>query len=96
MAGVVAAEFQGGEVVGHVPLDGMQPQSGDADFIWIEVVAPEERDLAILQQRFGLNGRALQDSRSPVRGPKVDVYDDQVFVVLKTLRVEDDELNVFQ
>lgn len=92
MSGIVAAEFRCGEVVGHVALDDMRPQNGDDDLIWIEVEAPQERDLLLLQERFGLNGRAIQDSRGSVRGPKVEVYDDQVFVVLKTLRIDADAL----
>lgn len=92
MSGVVAAEFRCGEVVGHVALDALDPQGGNDALVWIEVEAPQESDLLMLQRRFGLNGMAVKDSRGPVRVPKVDVYDDQVFVALKNLRIDADVL----
>lgn len=92
MGEVTAAIFRSGKVIEHVALDGSMPQHGDASFIWIEVFSPNDRDFAVLQERFSLHSLAVRDSMSPTHIPKVDVYDDQIFVVLKIARLKNDEI----
>jgi magnesium transporter len=92
MSAVRAAIFRGGQVVEHVELEASVPQHGDSAYIWIEALNPLARDLAVLQERFGLNSLAVEHSMSPTQAPKVDVYDDQVFVVLKIARLKNDEI----
>lgn len=60
--------------------------------VWIEVSDPADGDLAALQERFRLHSLAVKGSLSPARVPKVDVYEDQIFVALKTARLEGDEI----
>jgi magnesium transporter len=80
-------------VIEHVALDASMPQRGDAAFIWIEALNPLDSDFAVLQERFRLHSLAVKDSMSPTQIPKVDVYDDQIFVVLKIARLKNDEIN---
>ncbi len=93
MSEVRATIFRGGRVIEHVALDASMPQRGDAAFIWIEALNPLDSDFAVLQERFRLHSLAVKDSMSPTQIPKVDVYDDQIFVVLKIARLRDDEIN---
>ena len=92
MSEVTAAIFRGGKVVEHVALDASTPQHGDSAFIWIEAFNPSDRDFAVLQERFKLHSLAVSDSMSPTQIPKVNVYDDQIFVVLKIARLKNDEI----
>jgi magnesium transporter len=92
MSEVTAAIFRGGKVIEHVALDVSMPQHGESAFIWIEVSSPNDRDFAVLQERFRLHSLAVKDSMSPTQIPKVDVYDDQIFVVLKIARLKNDEI----
>jgi magnesium transporter len=92
MSEVRAAIFRGGKVIEHVALDASMPQDGDSAYIWIEVLNPLDRDFAVLQERFRLHSLAVKDSMSPMQAPKVDVYDDQIFVVLKIARLKNDEI----
>jgi magnesium transporter len=62
------------------------------EFVWIEALDPLDSDFAVLQERFGLHSLAVKDSMSPAQMPKVDVYEDQIFVVLKIARLESDEI----
>jgi magnesium transporter len=89
---VTAAIFRDGKVIEHVALDASMPQMGLSEFIWIEVLHPEDSDFVVLQERFRLHRLAVEDSMSPAQGPKVDLYDDQIFVVLKTAHLADDEI----
>ena len=53
---------------------------------------PVDSDFAVLQERFGLHTLAVEDSMRPAQLPKVDVYEGQIFIVLKTARLEGDEI----
>jgi len=92
MGEVTAAIFRDGEVIARPGLDASLAQHGESAFIWIQASDPVDSDLAVLQERFGLHSLAVKDSMSPAQVPKVDVYDDQIFVVLKIARLEGDEI----
>jgi magnesium transporter len=83
MGELIAAIFRNGEV---------EPKSDESAVIWIEALDPVDSDLAVLQERFGLHSVAVKDSMSPAQVPKVDVYEDQIFLVLKIARLEADEI----
>jgi magnesium transporter len=92
MSEVTAAIFRDGRMIEHVALDASVPQHGKSEFIWIEALDPADSDFAVLQERFGLHSLAVEDSMRPAQVPKVDVYDDQIFVVLKVARLENDAI----
>jgi magnesium transporter len=89
---VTSTIFQDGKVIEHVALDASTPQEGESAFIWVEVLNPLDSDFAVLQERFQLHSLAVDDSMSPAKLPKLDVYDDQLFAVLKTARLQEDEI----
>jgi magnesium transporter len=92
MSEVTSAIFRDGKVIEHVALDASIPQHGKSEFIWIEVLDPVDGDFTVLQERFRLHGLAVEDAMGRAQVPKVDLYDDQIFVVLKTARLENDEI----
>ncbi len=67
-------------------------QYDEAAFVWIDALDPAASEFATLQERFGLPRLAVKDSMSPAQVPRVDVYSDQIFVVLKLARLEGDEI----
>jgi magnesium transporter len=90
MSEVTAAIFRDGKVIKHVALDASMPQEEQSDFIWIEVLDPMDSDFAVLQERFHLHTLAVKDSMCQYQMPKVDVYDGQIFVVLKIASLDGD------
>jgi magnesium transporter len=92
MSQVTAAIFRDGKVIEHVTLDASLPLRGESEFIWIEMLDPVDSDFAVLQERFHLHCLAVEDSMGPAQAPKVDLYDDQIFVVLKTAHLDNDEI----
>jgi Mg2+ and Co2+ transporter CorA len=92
MSEVTAAIFREGTVIKHVAPDASMPLDGQSEFIWIEVLDPVDSDFAVLQERFGLHTLAVEDSMCPAQLPKVNVYEGQIFVVLKAARLEGDEI----
>jgi magnesium transporter len=89
---VKAAVFRDGKVLEHTALPGGIPARGEPGISWIEVFDPRDGDFAVLRDRFGLQSMPIEDSMREVQFPKVDLYDDQVFVVLKSAILEGDSI----
>jgi len=89
---LTATIFRNGNVVDRVTLDASMPQKGESAFIWIDALNPLDRDFAVLQERFGLRGLAVDDMSPAAQLPKLDLYDDQIFAVLKIARLQEDEI----
>ena len=92
MNGVTGTIFRNGNVIDRVTLDASMPQEGESAFIWVDVLNPLDSDFVVLQGRFGLHSLAVDDSMSSAQLPKLDLYDDQIFAVLKIARLQEDEI----
>jgi magnesium transporter len=55
-------------------------------FVWIGTHEPDEVELAGLAGRFDLHPLAVEDAIQAHQRPKLERYDDMLFVVLKTVR----------
>jgi magnesium transporter len=89
---VVSAIFHNGLLVERVSLAASRPQAGEADFIWIELHQPTDEAFESLRERFQLHGLAIDDAMRSAQVAKVNLYGDQIFVVMKFARLEDDEI----
>ncbi|MFG2336844.1 magnesium/cobalt transporter CorA [Streptomyces yangpuensis] len=56
--------------------------SGDA-FLWIGTYEPTEEEFDHVRREFGLHPLAVEDALNAHQRPKLEVYDDSLFVVLK-------------
>ena len=92
MGEVTAAILRDGKTIEHVALDAGIPPCGKSEFIWIEVLDPVESRLRGFAGTVRATRLAVEDSMRPAQIPKVDLYDDQIFVVLKIARLENDEI----
>jgi magnesium transporter len=77
---------------GRVPLD----RAGEAarstsGFVWIGLQQPTADDIATVADEFELPLLAVEDAVKAHQRPKLDVYDDVVFMVLKPVRYVDRE-----
>ncbi len=59
-------------------------------FVWIGLHEPSEAVLSTVQQQFGLHDLAVEDAHNAHQRPKVELYGDSVFVVLRTVEVSKD------
>jgi magnesium transporter len=50
-------------------------------FFWLDLTAPSDDDLEKLRELFGFHPLALEDARHFGQRPKLDAYDDHVFMV---------------
>lgn len=67
------------EIVRHLNLDG-----GHA-FMWLGLCEPDAQQMATVAETFGLHPIPVEDAVHAHQRPKVERYDDILFVVLKTV-----------
>ncbi|WP_164992425.1 magnesium/cobalt transporter CorA [Streptomyces sp. L2] len=57
-------------------------------FVWIGLHEPSEREFALVTEEFGLHPLAVEDALKAHQRPKLEVYDDSLFMVLKPVVYE--------
>jgi len=66
---------------------------------WVNVVDPDSRTLEELETLFGFHPLALEDAQNQDLAPKVDVYEDAVVIVARTIvwaeDIDTDQLSLF-
>ena len=60
-------------------------------FVWLGLLEPTEAEFDSIAREFGLHELAVEDAIKAHQRPKVELYDDTLFVVLKTARYVDSE-----
>jgi magnesium transporter len=58
-------------------------------FVWIGLYEPSEDEFDSVRREFDLHPLAVEDAVKAHQRPKIDIYGDTVFVVLKTVRYVD-------
>jgi magnesium transporter len=72
----------------------------DDQFVWLGLYEPDQALLRRVQQQFGLHDLAIEDAINAHQRPKLELYEDSLFVVLRTVqrmagRLEFGETHVF-
>ncbi len=62
----------------------------DNQFVWIGLHEPSDDVLKQVQEEFGLHELAVEDARNAHQRPKVELYGDSVFIVLRTIQMGKD------
>ncbi|CAM5710218.1 MULTISPECIES: magnesium/cobalt transporter CorA [Streptomyces] len=57
-------------------------------FVWIGLHEPSEQEFDLVTQEFGLHPLAVEDALKAHQRPKLEVYDDSLFMVLKPVVYE--------
>ncbi|GAA1479438.1 magnesium and cobalt transport protein CorA [Nocardioides aestuarii] len=83
-------------------LAAMRASSTPGDFVWVGLHDPTEQELTEVAAAFDLHPLAVEDAVNAHQRPKLERYDDSLFLVLKTLwyvdaedAVETGEINLF-
>src|SRR4028118_531404 len=64
-------------------------------FVWIGLHEPSEEVLSQVQSEFGLHDLAIEDAHNAHQRPKVEMYGDSLFVVLRTAFINKDRHTEF-
>jgi magnesium transporter len=66
------------------PEDALQMATDRDGFVWLGLYEPTEAELGAIAQRYGLHPLAVEDAVYAHQRPKLEQYDDDIFMVLKT------------
>jgi magnesium transporter len=87
---VDCAVYEDGRRNGDVPLkDACEASRKEGAFAWIGMYEPTEQEFESIRVEFSLHALAVEDAIESHQRPKLEVYDDMVFLVLKTARYVD-------
>ena len=76
---------------GAVPLEEAAARCGQGGFVWLGLFEPADEELAQVRDTFGLHELAVEDAQNFHMRPKVELYDQDVrLVILRTARYDDD------
>ncbi|WP_343070923.1 magnesium/cobalt transporter CorA [Streptomyces bathyalis] len=64
--------------------------TGDAAFLWIGLHEPTEAEFNLVTSEFGLHPLAVEDALHAHQRPKLEVYADSLFLVLKPVSYDQD------
>jgi magnesium transporter len=90
---VAAYLYRNGERVREIGIDEKVDCADEkSEFVWIGIADPDESEMRTLQATYGLHPLAVEDATKADQLPKVDIYDDQLFVVARTAHLENDQI----
>ena len=64
-----------------------------SEFVWIGIADPTEEEMQKLANCYDLHPLAIEDALKGDQLPKIDVYDDQLFVVARTAFMMEDHID---
>ena len=68
-------------------------RTGDS-FLWIGLYEPTQEEFDLVAGEFGLHPLAVEDALTAHQRPKLEVYEDSLFLVLKPVAYDDDAASV--
>ena len=90
---IAARQYRNGEAVAdvdiHCPRHDPLPAG---EFVWIGLHEPDAAELAQVGTCFGLHPLALEDARKGKQLPKLELYGDQLFLILRTVHLDGDRI----
>ena len=69
------------------PEDALRVAAEHGGFVWLGLYEPTEDELDAISARYGLHPLAVEDAVYAHQRPKLEHYDDALFMVLKTATV---------
>ncbi|PTQ89323.1 magnesium/cobalt transporter CorA [Agitococcus lubricus] len=90
----VAYSRKTGQKIADIPLaDVSETLAADADaYVWVGLYQPNALLLQEVQSEFGLHDLAVEDALRQHQRPKAEAYGDSVFIVVRTARLESDDI----
>lgn len=90
---VDCAAYENGHRIGSFDIDQIdKPADSTGRFVWIVLYEPDEALLRKVQRRFGLHDLAIEDAHRAHQRPKLEVYGESLFLVIRTAQLVDGEI----
>lgn len=84
--------YRNGKRADEVLLNSTSFKSVNGEFVWIALSSPTPDEPEALKTMFALHPLAVEDALAGKQVRKIDVYGDQLFVVVKTAYLEGDRI----
>jgi len=92
---VDSAAYEAGCRVADVALDRVgEWAKRDGAFVWVGLFEPTEEELRTVQGQLCLHDLAIEDAHQAHQRPKVEEYGDGLFMVLRTVRWNDEKRTI--
>ncbi len=89
MTVIAARRYRDGKAIGEVSLDGVAPEPlSPSEFVWIGMHEPTREEMQSVGACFGLHPLAIEDAQKSLQLPKVELYGDQLFLILRTAHLD--------
>src|SRR5215217_1793584 len=87
--GVIASvAYAAGKRLADVPLDDIsEVLKQPGTFVWIGLCDPDAPLLRKVQEEFGLHDLAIEDALAAHQRPKIERYENSLFIVLRTAQI---------
>ncbi len=86
--------YQNGRKLADIPKEDVSEYITRPDcFVWVGLVEPAPGEIDEMAEEFGLHPLAVEDARKGHQRPKIEEYDECLFVVLHTVELETDAQN---
>jgi magnesium transporter len=79
---LIAENFPTAEISDHLAIPG--------EIVWLDMCEPDAEDFQVIAEEFDLEPLAVEDAMSERQRPKVDHYDDHLFLSLYAVRLSEE------
>jgi magnesium transporter len=92
---VNCAAYQNGRKLADIKPDEISDYVSRPDcFVWVALADPGPGELAVMQHEFDLHPLAVEDAQHGHQRPKIEEYEDSIFVVIHTVEIDGEELHI--
>jgi magnesium transporter len=87
--------YQDGKRIAEIQADDISNYISRPEcFVWVALKDPGPGELAAMQHEFSLHELAVEDARHGHQRPKIEEYEDSLFVVMHMIEIADGDLKV--
>ena len=92
---VNCAAYQNGRKLADIKPDEISEYVLRPDcFVWVALADPGPGELAMMQREFDLHPLAVEDAQHGHQRPKIEEYEDSLFVVIHTVEIDGEDLHI--
>jgi magnesium transporter len=83
-----------GQKLADIPIDQVSEalEEDDDHFVWVGLHEPDAPEMQLVTDEFCLHELAVEDATRPQHRSKIEAYGDTLFVVVRTARMEGDDI----
>lgn len=83
-----------GQKIGDIPIDQVsEALAEDPDqFVWVGLHEPDTAMMRLVAEEFGLHELAVEDATRQQQRPKIEAYGETLFAVVRTARLEGEDI----